>query len=517
MKKMRKALAAIVVFALLAASIVGCAIDEIAVIDAFIKTSQITTYEGTTKLEISFSGESESEELQEVFNTVAAYLSGFSLVVNDKYWSNEEMTKVKYNANFDLEMGDVGGKIDFWMETDQTGEGSFMKLILKVPPVLADTYLDGQYAGKYIVLDFDSFYEELGIDMSFANSTNQTKEIIEKMYDFIKSTAEDFEPGMKVITKKGNTTSANGESVTEYEISLNDASFKNLLHSFINDAILQKSTMDFVKEYLEDSTSIFEDQDIDEVMDEFDQYIDLLAEELPAFREKVSEVFEKFKDIKILGDEGIKVSYYINSDGYIVEQKCSVDIEINIAGISEAFGIDVEGEEGIIRLGVKYHSSIDKINQDVLVDMPQITAENSVNLFDEFSGIFGAYETEFPVPTVEDGINVLINWEYVDFPDVIPQNIDGRVLVPIRTISEEMGAEVLYNHETKLVTIIKDEKVIKLTIGEAEAFVNDEVVNLDVPAMIIGGRTMVPVRFVSENMDAYVEWDGDTQTVIIIY
>jgi hypothetical protein len=59
------------------------------------------------------------------------------------------------------------------------------------------------------------------------------------------------------------------------------------------------------------------------------------------------------------------------------------------------------------------------------------------------------------------------------------------------------------------------EKEIILKIGEATAYIDGAEYELDVPASIIDGRTMVPIRFVAEAMDSVVDWDGDTKTVII--
>ncbi len=77
-------------------------------------------------------------------------------------------------------------------------------------------------------------------------------------------------------------------------------------------------------------------------------------------------------------------------------------------------------------------------------------------------------------PPVKDGINVMLNGSYIEFPDVFPQNIEGRVLVPIRAISEEMGAEVGYEHETRTVTILDGDNEIVLKIGKATAYINGE-------------------------------------------
>ncbi len=100
--------------------------------------------------------------------------------------------------------------------------------------------------------------------------------------------------------------------------------------------------------------------------------------------------------------------------------------------------------------------------------------------------------------------------------DVAPVIEDGRTLVPVRAISEGgMGADVKWNGKLKLVTVLKDEMEILLTIGEREVIVNGETKKLDVPAKLIDDRTMVPVRFIGETFDYDVEWDNENRRVVI--
>lgn len=96
-----------------------------------------------------------------------------------------------------------------------------------------------------------------------------------------------------------------------------------------------------------------------------------------------------------------------------------------------------------------------------------------------------------------------------------PAIVDGRTLVPIRFVSENLGADVSWDEETRTVTMMDGTNVIRLTIDSDEAVVNGRTVKLDVPAMIMDASTMVPIRFVSENLGADVSWDGDTRTVTI--
>jgi hypothetical protein len=106
--------------------------------------------------------------------------------------------------------------------------------------------------------------------------------------------------------------------------------------------------------------------------------------------------------------------------------------------------------------------------------------------------------------------------------DVAPIIIEGRTLLPIRWIAEPLGAEVLWDGNEKKVTVILSSNKIELWIGKAIAEVNEKDVqidpnNLKVVPLIIQGRTMLPVRFVAENLGASVEWDAKTQTVTITY
>lgn len=99
--------------------------------------------------------------------------------------------------------------------------------------------------------------------------------------------------------------------------------------------------------------------------------------------------------------------------------------------------------------------------------------------------------------------------------DQPPVNINGRVLVPMRSIFEALGAVVTWDGVQREVTGTLEGKVIRLRIGNTEASLNGKPVILDVPAQIINSRTLVPVRFISESLGTKVEWDQQGQTVRI--
>lgn len=112
----------------------------------------------------------------------------------------------------------------------------------------------------------------------------------------------------------------------------------------------------------------------------------------------------------------------------------------------------------------------------------------------------------------QPGIRLVVDGTQV-IPDVPPVIVEGRTLVPIRIVSEELGAAVKWDGETRTVTVVSAGTTVFLRIGDKKAVVGDSTVELDVPAVIINSRTMVPIRFVATALGATVDWDGDTRTV----
>lgn len=96
---------------------------------------------------------------------------------------------------------------------------------------------------------------------------------------------------------------------------------------------------------------------------------------------------------------------------------------------------------------------------------------------------------------------------------VAPYQTEGRTMVPLRVISENMNAVVDWDSETKKIKVEQDEKTVVLTLGSDQALVNGEVHLLDVPATSISGRTFVPLRFVSEMLACTVDYKDGVVTV----
>lgn len=111
-------------------------------------------------------------------------------------------------------------------------------------------------------------------------------------------------------------------------------------------------------------------------------------------------------------------------------------------------------------------------------------------------------------------ISVMIDGETVVF-DQPPVLKNDRTLVPVRAIFEKLGAVVSWEEATQTVRAVKGDITVTLQIDNNIMYKNGEAISLDVPAQLIGERTLVPARAVAEAFNCKVDWVEAAQQVII--
>ena len=113
-------------------------------------------------------------------------------------------------------------------------------------------------------------------------------------------------------------------------------------------------------------------------------------------------------------------------------------------------------------------------------------------------------------PNTEIAVN--FNGEYMTF-DVEPQLINDRTMVPLRAIFEKLGCDVQWIDESQTVIAKRNGRTVTVSIGSNDATISGDPVHVDQPPVLIDGRTLVPLRFVSEAFGCRVDWDDASQTV----
>ncbi|WP_051775779.1 copper amine oxidase N-terminal domain-containing protein [Paenibacillus tyrfis] len=111
-------------------------------------------------------------------------------------------------------------------------------------------------------------------------------------------------------------------------------------------------------------------------------------------------------------------------------------------------------------------------------------------------------------------IKVILDANLVSFsaPPVIT---NSTTLVQFRPIFERLGLQIRWDEQNQTIIGQKEETKIQLQIGNPDAIVNGKAIVLPVAPTIVDGNTFVPIRFISESVDAKVDWDEKSRTVII--
>lgn len=155
--------------------------------------------------------------------------------------------------------------------------------------------------------------------------------------------------------------------------------------------------------------------------------------------------------------------------------------------------------------------------EDIRVEVPPIETDTiSCEIYEIFAIINGVeYYYQY---TTDSNISVTLNDQEIEF-DQPPIIIDDRTLVPLRAVFEAMDCNVEWNGSNQEINVYHDdEQIIQMHIGSNTMWTNvNPDIYLDVPPQIISGRTLVPIRAVSESIGAKVFWHGESKTVDIMY
>lgn len=127
----------------------------------------------------------------------------------------------------------------------------------------------------------------------------------------------------------------------------------------------------------------------------------------------------------------------------------------------------------------------------------------------------------FVAVSAADYTKVSVNGEYIEM-DQKPIFKDDRILIPVRAVGEALKCKVEWDHDTQTATLNSGATELKITIGETKMNKTnisrnpiDIPIELEVPAFIENGRTMLPLRAVSEALFLDVNWDEEERTVVV--
>lgn len=119
----------------------------------------------------------------------------------------------------------------------------------------------------------------------------------------------------------------------------------------------------------------------------------------------------------------------------------------------------------------------------------------------------------FSPMALANSVNIIINGSYAN--ENLSETKNYRTYVPLRFLAEELGFEVTYNDETKEIKISKDDQELVLNLDSELAKLNNKDLKLEEKPYLKDGRTMVPLRFLGENLGLDIKWNEKAQTVLV--
>ena len=107
----------------------------------------------------------------------------------------------------------------------------------------------------------------------------------------------------------------------------------------------------------------------------------------------------------------------------------------------------------------------------------------------------------------------LVNGAKSDNVSILNRN--NRTLVPIRFVAEKLSANVDWDQKTKTVTVVSGDKTVKLKENSKTMTINGKTAQMDVAAIIVNGRTYLPLRAVGEALDKTVDYSSDYRMIAV--
>ena len=217
------------------------------------------------------------------------------------------------------------------------------------------------------------------------------------------------------------------------------------------------------------------------------------------------------RNVNIVGEEGlsslrVETNQFMVSDGSVVQatlygtKKDGTEVLLDPRVVQWSIeGFSGSGSSGYITID----STSDLANGKIVATLGSLRGEailgnNAYNLLDLYIG-----NTTYWL----NGSSYTL-----DQPPVI---INDRTMVPIRLITEALGGQVEWTDNDSPILIDYNGHHIELTLDETTAIVDGVKVETDTPAQLVGNRTLVPIRFVSENLGMDIEYDHSSHCVSI--
>lgn len=359
---------------------------------ATLNQNNINSMESDNTIGVNVSVKGLEKEQQQQVDKVLPIINNSKMNLDIKMNGNTSKTLSNVQEDIGIQVAGMNIQTTVWVTLDMTGSQPKMKEIVKIPEI-ASAYLPAQFAGKqYMVMDPTAASSKLTTGTgNFTGFMDFSKNFQPKFQSFMEKYLDSWNPGFKFIEYKGLMRINTKEGVKyaqTYELKLNDMTFKSLLNYTANDMVQNKEFISFIKQFMLSCVDLSGAPDKDQQKQEIEKVFANMSSNPEEAMKQIKTFMDAIKDLKVIGDKGIDITYNI-CDGYIIGESGIVDLQLDINKfvqvmnkLSNTTGATTEDIKGILGLGFNYSTQNYNINKDVKITIPQLTKENSFDYMD---------------------------------------------------------------------------------------------------------------------------------------
>jgi len=362
----------------------GCSPNQQEIFNAALNTQSAKSMQVHTTMTFQLSGSDFDPAVQQQFDQAASYINNAKLDLDVKTNGNEQKTAVQSQVDMNLALQGMNIAVPIWVDSDLTGNAPKITEVIKVPAIAKAT-LPPQFVNKdYMVITPGDMGNSAQGSIDMTQLMNFSKTFKTAETNFLKSYAQRFNPQVTTLDNgiQNLQTDDGLKSARIYEITLNDAQFKDFIRYSVNNFVQDQEAMNFVKSFMDQILGFTQVPDKASNLSKFDQAFADFNSNQSQFLAKFNTAMDQLKDVTILGDKGIDLQYAI-SGGYLAQESGTIDLKVDLAQINTFVnslnghsGTPVEAK-GTVNLTVNFKEDISNVNIPLSIQLPTVNSDNS--------------------------------------------------------------------------------------------------------------------------------------------
>jgi hypothetical protein len=534
MGKFKKTAVVILVISMLAGLLSGCTdtAGGKALYDAFIKSQTIKSSQSDMNFTMEIDATGLNAEDQQKYDQIKAMLDGAAFSVNMKQEASEDNKAAKAEMNMDMFFGGVSMNMGAWVDMDIAGSDPKFIEIVKLPVMLAAA--EPAMAGKeYLVMDMGEMMgsSEAG-NTDYAEMTDAFKGLQDKAEAFLKSYLAQYNPGFKFLTDAGIKnieTPAGDVKAHVYRITLDDKQAKKLLRYTVENLAENEAATDLAAEYIKVIQKLAESSTVPEASaEELEKTMQEFETEKPELLKTFNSFMDSIDNIQLIGNEGLVFEYAVDDNGYVVSQSGRMNFLADTAKLAE-LGDEPSTVSGVYNLTINYDMLTYDINQEIKIDIPQVTPENSLDYMEMMKAQIENTDPAIPVPALPTAAKILVDGKEVSFD---AYTIDGNNYFKLRDIAKvikgsEKQFDVVWEEANKTINLISGKAYTeiggemapgdgkeKTSVPNTSIILKDGV-QVYLEAYTIDGSNYFKLRDIAQSFNIGVTWNQESKTIVI--